>query len=259
MLLIGESINIMSKRIGPAIKERDKKPIQDIAVLQVESGADMLDLNIGPARKQGDEVMEWVVKTVQEVVDVPLSLDTTNPAAMEAGLKVCKNRPLINSISNEPERIEKMLPLAKKYDVPFIGLLLSKEGIPRNADERAVVASEIVMKANEAGIENENIWIDPILFPVSADQKQIVEFFEFLKMLPELCPGCKSCCGLSNTSNGVPQALRSVVDRTLYTILETLGMYSAIVNVLNKDFMAEVKTNRILRNEVLYSHSWIEI
>jgi cobalamin-dependent methionine synthase I len=282
MILIGESINVMSKTIGTAIKERDKKPIQDLALKQVEAGAHMLDLNIGPARKEGAELMEWVVKVVQEVVDVPLSLDTTNPVAMEAGLKVAKERPLINSVSAQKERLERMLPLAKKYDTPFVALLLSDSGIPRDQDERATVALDIILKANELGVKNEDIWIDPILMPVSVDQRQVVEFIEFLKILPELSPGLKSTCGLSNVSNGSPQALRSIINRTLYLmIMNEGGMHSAIVNTLDEDFMhvvrrveelkevgnlldhfreqEVVKTLRVLRNEVLYSHSFLEV
>jgi 5-methyltetrahydrofolate corrinoid/iron sulfur protein methyltransferase len=283
MILIGESINVMSKTIGTAIKERDKKPIQDLALKQVEAGAHMLDLNIGPARKEGAEVMEWVVKVVQEVVDVPLSLDTTNPVAMEAGLKVVKQRPLINSVSAQKERLERMLPLAKKYDTPFVALLLSDSGIPRDQDERASVALDIILKANELGVKNEDIWVDPILMPVSVDQRQVVEFIDFLKILPELSPGIKSTCGLSNVSNGSPKELRGIINRTFYLmIMNEGGMHSAIVDTLDEDFMRTVckveelkgkggnlldyfkeqevvKTLRVLRNEVLYSHSFLEV
>ncbi len=121
MVLIGENINIMSKIIGPALKERNPKPIQELARAEDEAGVDYLDLNIGPARKGGDELMEWVVKTVQEVTDKPLSLDTTNHVAMEAGLRVHKGRALINSIS--PVRMEEELPLVKKHNATMIGLL----------------------------------------------------------------------------------------------------------------------------------------
>ena len=111
MILIGENLNIMSQTIGPALKERNAKPIQELAKAEAESGVDYIDLNIGPARKAGDELMAWVVNTVQGVTDKSLSLDTTNPVAMEAGLKVCKSRALINSISLQPDRLEQELPL----------------------------------------------------------------------------------------------------------------------------------------------------
>ena len=105
MVLIGENINIMSNTIGPAIKERNPKPIQELVRAEAEAGVDYLDLNIGPARKAGDELMSWVVNTVQEVTDKPLSLDTTNLVAMEAGLKTAKNKVVINSVSLQPDRL----------------------------------------------------------------------------------------------------------------------------------------------------------
>lgn len=286
MILIGESINIMSKRIGPTIKNKDPKPIQDMAVAQVEGGADMLDLNLGPARKAGDEMMAWLVKTVQEVTDVPLSLDTTNPVAVEAGLKLVKQKALINSVSAQTERIEATLPLAKKYEANVICLLLSNEGIPRTADERAAVAMDILMPAAELGIPNEDLWVDPIILPASADQKQLFEAIEFMSILPGLAdPPVKSTCGLSNSSNGTPEELRTVINQALYIIMADLGMTSAIVNTLEEEFMAVVrgmnkagndkekylaslpdekrvqmeKTFKVLRNEVIYSHSWLEL
>jgi 5-methyltetrahydrofolate corrinoid/iron sulfur protein methyltransferase len=276
----------MSKTIGPAIKEKNPKPIQELAEREADAGADYLDLNVGPARKQGDEMMEWLVKIVEEVTDVPLSIDTTNPIAMEAGLKtVTKARPLINSVSAQKERLENMLPLAKKYDVPFIALLLSDEGIPRNTEERANVFFEIFTPATDMGISPEDIWVDGIIFPVSADQNQVVSFVEFLKMLPELAGvELKTTCGLSNVSNGSPKELRSILNQSYLAMLLAEGLYSAILDVLDKELMkvhqligdtrdinkwldtldaqkrTDVeKTMKVLRNEVLYCHSWLDL
>ena len=119
VVTIAESINIMSKTIGPAMKEKNAKPIQDMAVAEAEAGADFLDVNIGPARKGGAEMMEWLVKTIHEVVDLPLSLDTTNLEAMEAGIKAHTKggRPLVNSVSCQADRIDAGLDLVKKYDL----------------------------------------------------------------------------------------------------------------------------------------------
>ncbi|MEW6095280.1 MAG: dihydropteroate synthase [bacterium] len=285
MILIAESINIMSKTIGPAIKDRNAKPIQELAVKQVEGGADLLDLNLGPARKQGDEVMEWLVKTVQEVTDVPLSLDTTNPVAVEAGLKVAKQRAIINSISAQKERLEVTLPLAKKYDVPFIAVLLSDAGVPRNAEERAAVFFEILTAAQGLGISEDDIWVDPIILPVSVDQNQVVQAVEFLKLLPDLTGmSLKSICGVSNVSNGSPTHLRGILNRVYLALLMTNGLTSAIVDTLDKELVAMArelekvldldrwvaslsqekqaefsKTMKVLKNEVLYCHSWLEL
>lgn len=292
MVLIGENINIMSKTIGPALKERNPKPIQELARAEAEAGVDYLDLNIGPARKAGEELMTWAVNTVQEVTDKPLSLDTTNLAAMEAGLKVAKNRPLINSISLQPDRMEPGLKLAKEYDADVIALLWGAEGMPRDANERAMHTVDFIYKANELGIPNEKIWIDPIVSPVSVEINQVKACLEFMAMLGEIAPGCKSTVGLSNISNGTPSHLRPWLNRTYMVMLMRYGLYSAIVDAfdaelvklargekpeivelvhrmmdgekpdfssLSEEEVKYAKTVRVLTGESLYSHSWLEI
>jgi len=254
-------------------------------------GMDYLDINIGPARKAGDELMEWVVKVVQEVTDKPLSLDTTNPVAMEAGLKVHKGRALINSISLT--RMEEELPLVKKYNADFIGLLWGREGMPRDADERAVIAAELMTKAIEMDIPCESIWFDPIVTPVvNIESNQAKPCLEFMSTLEDIVPGCKSAVGLSNVSNGAPTDLRPILNRTYLMMLMKYGLHSAIVDAFDAELLeiarggkpeivdlvhrvmdgekpdlsslsqeeaGYVKTVRVLTGEILYSHSWLEI
>ncbi len=292
MILIGENINIMSRTIGRALKERNPKPIQELARAEVDAGVDYLDINIGPARKGGDELMEWVVNTVQAVCDKPLSLDTTNPVAMEAGLKAHKDKALINSISLQPERLEQGLPLVTRYGAAMIGLLWGVEGMPRDAAERGMLVADLVYKANEMGIANEDIWVDPILTPVSVEINQVQACFEFMSMLKDMALGCKSTVGLSNISNGIPNHLRPYLNRTCLIMLMKYGLSSAIVDAfddelvsiakgrmphivevgyrvldgdkvdlasLNKKEVEYVKTVRVLKGETLYSHSWLEV
>ena len=292
MILIGESLNIMSQTLGPALRERDPKPIQEMAKAEAAAGIDYIDLNIGPARKGGEELMEWVVKTVQEVTDKPLSLDTTNLTAMEAGLKVCKSKALMNSVSLQPARLEQGLPMAQKYNADMIGLLWGVEGMPRDANERAVLAVDIVYKAGEMGIPPENIWIDPIASPVSVEINQVKSCVEFMGMLQDIAPGCKSTVGLSNISNGAPTHLRPPLNRTYLIMLMRYGLYSAIVDAFDTELikiargeMPEIvdlvyrvmdgekpdlsslsqkekeytKTVRVLTGESLYSHSWLDV
>ena len=291
MILIGENINIMSKTIGPALKGRDPKPIQELARAEAETGVDYLDLNIGPARKAGEELMEWVVKVVQEVVDLPLSLDTTNVAAMEAGLKVHRGRALINSISLV--RMEEELPLVVKYNADFIGLLWGREGMPRDEDERGMIAVEMMMAANAMGIPNETIWFDPIVTPASnVDTNQVKPCLEFMSTLQDIAPGAKSAVGLSNVSNGTPTELRPYLNRTYLMMLMKHGLHSAIVDAFDKELIAiargerpervamvhrlmdgekvdiksldpeeakYAKTVNVLTGATLYSHSWLEL
>jgi len=292
MILVGENINIISKTIGPAMKERNAKPIQQMAKAEVKAGIDYLDLNIGPARKAGDELMSWIVDTVQQVTDKPLSLDTTNPIATEAGLKACKGRALVNSVSLQPERLEKVLPMVGQYNADMIGLLWGVEGMPRDANERCMLAVDIVYQANQAGIPNESIWIDPIATPVSVEINQVKACVEFMSMLSEIAPGCKSIVGLSNVSNGAPSNLRPYLNRAYLAMLMKYNLYSAIVDAFDDELarlargeMPEIlslvhrmmdgdmpdpaglslketeyyKTFRVLNGETLYSHSWLEI
>ena len=292
MILIGENLNIMSKTLGPAIRERTTGPVQEMAVAETKAGVDYLDLNIGPARRDGEALMPWVVETVQAVSKLPLSLDTTNPLATEAGLKVNKGKSLINSISLQPERLEKGLPLVNKYNADMIGLLWGVEGMPRDANERCMLAVDLVYKANEAGIPNERIWVDPIVTPVSGEIAQVKACLEFLGMLKDIAPGCKSVVGLSNVSNGTPHELRPYLNRTYLVMLLRQGLHAAIVDAFDAELVkiargqapgvvslihrtmdgekidifslgAEeakyVKTVRVLTGETLYSHSWLDI
>ncbi len=292
MIRVGENLNIISQTIGPALKERNPKPIQEMAIAETKAGADFIDLNIGPARKAGDELMAWVVKTVQAVTSKPLSLDTTNMVAMEAGLRECKNEVLMNSISLQPARLEAGLPMCQKYNANMIGLLWGIEGMPRDANERAVHAVDIVYKANQLGIPNDRIWIDPIVSPVSVEINQVKACIEFMSMLGDIAPGCKSIVGLSNISNGTPADLRGQLNRTYLIMLMRYGLYSAIVDSFDTELatiarggMTEivslvhrvmdgedidlsklgkkekdyVKTARVLTGKSLYSHSWLEI
>lgn len=294
MVIIGENIHVISKTVSTAIKERDAKAIQYLAKAQADSGADYIDLNVGFLRKDPEETMQWVVNTVQEVTDLPLSLDTMNPVAMEAGLKVCKKRPLLNSASGKTDSKEQMLPLAKKYNCNVVISVFTDKGMPPEADPKIESIMDTVAYANELGIPNEDIWVDPIILPVSTageGQKLAVSNIEFVKVIQDVLPGIKSTVGLSNVSNGVPTELRPILNRTYLMMLARYGLYSAIIDVLDKELMGMcsgerpnmvdliyrtmdgedidlsslsqkeidyVKTTKVLTGETLYSDAWLE-
>jgi len=292
MILIAENINVMSQTIGPALKERRAEPIQALAKAETAAGVQYLDLNIGPAKKFGHELMPWLVGIIQEVSDLPLSLDTTNVVAIEEGLKLCKKRPIINSISLQPERIEQTLPLVKKYNAEMIGLLWGVDGMPRDANERCMHTVDLIYKANELGIPNEDIWIDPIVTPITGEINQVTACVEFMGMLKDIAPGCKSIVGLSNVSNGTPDHLRPILNRTYFIMLMRNGLYSAIVDAFDKEMQDiafgrkpnlvnvvhramdgesidlasltkeerdYVKTVKVLTGQALFSNSWLEV
>jgi 5-methyltetrahydrofolate corrinoid/iron sulfur protein methyltransferase len=246
----------MGKTIGAALKARDAKPIQEEALFQKEKGMDYIDINLGPAKKDGVELMPWVVQTVQEVVpDIPLALDTSNIDAIEAGLKVYKETPqppLINSIMCRPERYEKMVPIAAEYNADFIALLWGPEGLPRDENERAALCVELLYYANEAGIPNEKIWVDGIVTPVNIQQDQCVALLKFYEMLQDIAPGAKSTCGLSNISNGPPVHLRPILNQTYMIMLQRYGMVSVISDPRDDELTAIAKGERKDIEDIVY-------
>jgi len=243
---IAESINIMGKRSGTAMKERNPGPVQEMAKEETAAGASYLDLNIGPARKDGIELMPWAVQTVEVVSSLPLCLDTTNTDAMAAGFKVVKNREaaIMNSISAQPERMEKLIPVAAEAGCNVIALLWGPDGMPRDSNERAAMAVDLMMALAEAGIPNEKMLFDPIGTPITLGADQIASGLEFMEMLQEIAPGAGSTVGLSNVSNGVAEHLRKYLDRTYLIMLMKYGITTAIVNVYDTELMAICKGER---------------
>lgn len=292
MILIGESIHIISQDIKAAIEKREPGPIQKLARLQMKAGADYLDLNLGPLTKDPVETVQWVVNTVQEVVDIPLSIDTNNPVAMESALEICKKTPLINAANGTQSGMETMLPLAQKYSADVIFLTFNDEGMANDSDEQIAMAMEFVEEANGMGIPNERIWIDGVQMPICVNQEHVVQYIEFIKMFQEALPGAKSITGLSNVSSyGTPNELRGLLNRTLYIMLNRYGHSALIVDVLDEELMHlnrgelpelvglvykamdgedisvenlserkknYLKTVDILTGKKLYSHSWLE-
>jgi cobalamin-dependent methionine synthase I len=243
---IAESINIMGKRSGTAMNERNPGPVQEMAKEESGAGASYLDLNIGPARKDGIELMPWIVQTVEAASSVPLCLDTTNTDAMAAGFKVVKNREaaIMNSISAQPERMEKLIPVAAEAGCNVIALLWGPDGMPRDSNERCAMAVDLMMALAEAGIPNEKMLFDPIGTPITLGADQIASGLEFMSMLQEIAPGAGSTVGLSNVSNGVAEHLRKYLDRTYLIMLMKYGITTAIVNSYDSELMAICKGER---------------
>lgn len=256
MILFGESLNVISKVIGKAYRERDAKPIQAECLEQKKLGMDYIDINLGPAKKDGHELMPWVCQVVQEVVpEIPLLLDTSNIAAIEAGLKVLKpsTKPhIVNSIMARPERYTEMLPMAAKYEADIVALMWGPDGLPRDENERAALCVELLYAANEAGIPNEKIWVDGIVTPVNIQQTQCVSLLNFQMMLEDMAPGAMSTCGLSNISNGPPVHLRPILNNTFMIMLERYGMKSVIADPLDTELIEVAKGKRPDIVEIVY-------
>jgi 5-methyltetrahydrofolate corrinoid/iron sulfur protein methyltransferase len=237
MEIIGENIHIISKSIRQAVEGRDKAFIQDLVMKQVKGGAKFLDLNIGPRKKDGVEVMQWMVETVREVTNTPISLDTTNAAAVEAGLQMLPPKTIINSTNANPERMKVLMPMAAKYDAMLICLTLRATGLPATADERAeIAASDIMMAAAEYGLPMENIIFDPLAMTVNGTQSHGPEVIKATRVIKTLNdPPNMTTCGLSNVSNSCPKEVRPLLNRVYAAMLAGAGVDWPIADALDTD------------------------
>ena len=233
MYIIGENIHIISDKVKEALKARDAYFFQDLAVRQVEHGAQALDLNLGPRKADWEEVFPWIVETIEAVVDVPLSFDSTNLQGIEAGLKkVTKAQPIINSTSAEPERLEKVPLLAKRYNTRLIALTMGQSGIPVSADERVSIAIEkLIPRALEIDFPLSDLIIDPLVLTVSGCQEYCPELINAIHALQVVWdPPPPVSVGLSNVSNGVPRPHRSLINRTYCAMLMGAGLKMMIAD-----------------------------
>ncbi len=236
MYIIGENIHFLSARVKEALANRDLEFFQDSAVRQVEAGASAVDLNIGPQKKAGTEILPWLVQGVQQVVDVPLCLDTTNLAAIEEACKVVKVQPIINSTSAEEERLEKVPLVAKKYNTRLIALTMEASGIPVSAEARVNIALEkLIPRAIEVDMPITDLLVDPLVLTVSGCQQYVPECIEAVRILQvagDPPPGVN--VGLSNVSNAVPNEMRPLINRVYCVMLMAVGMNTMIADPFDK-------------------------
>jgi 5-methyltetrahydrofolate corrinoid/iron sulfur protein methyltransferase len=236
MYIIGENIHIISEKVKEGLKAKDAKFFQDLAVKQVEAGAKALDLNLGPRKADWQEVFPWMVKTVEAVVDVPLSIDSTNLLGIEAALQtVTKAQPIINSVSAEPERLEKVPLVAKKYNARLVALTMGTSGIPVAADERVNIAVEaLIPRMMEIDYPMENLIIDPLVLTVSGCQQYCPHLIEAVRTLQYAWdPAPAISVGLSNVSNAVPNENRPLINRVYGAMLMGVGLNMMIANPLD--------------------------
>jgi 5-methyltetrahydrofolate corrinoid/iron sulfur protein methyltransferase len=247
MLLIGEKIHIISPKVKEALAARDGAFFVELARRQKEAGADALDLNIGPQKKAGPDVMDWLVDCMHEAVgDMTLSFDTTNLAAIEVGLRKqarSASGAIINSTSAEAERLAAVPPLAAEYGAKLIALTMAKDGIPVSADARVAIAMEkLIPRAQEVGLPMDDLLIDPLVLTVSGCQEYVPQCIEAVRMLKMVAdPPPLVNVGLSNVSNAVPAAMRPLLNRTYLVMLMAVGADVAILDPLDHDLMDVIR------------------
>jgi len=238
MYIIGENIHIISEKVKEALAARDREFFMDLAVRQVEAGAKAVDINLGPRKKDWAEVFPWIVETVETVVDVPLSIDTTNVDGMEAALKCIKKaQPILNSTSAEPERLAKVPLLAKKYGAKVIALTMKTEGIPVEADARVNIAVEtLIPRMMEIELPMEQLIIDPLVLTVSGCQQYCPHLIETVRTLQFAWdPTPNISVGLSNVSNAVPNENRPLINRVYCAMLMGVGLQMMIANPFDQE------------------------
>jgi 5-methyltetrahydrofolate corrinoid/iron sulfur protein methyltransferase len=244
MYKIGENIHIISPSVKEAVATRDGDFFVKLARAQRDGGADAVDLNIGPQKKHGPEIMDWLVDCMLEAVpEMTISLDTTNLAAIEAGLKKVGANAMINSTSAEEERLDRVPPLAAEYNAKLIALCLEKSGIPVSADARIGIAMEkLLPRADELGIPMENLFVDPLALTVSGCQEYVPESIETVRMLKMVAdPPPMTTIGLSNVSNAVPHPMRPLINQVYIVMLMAAGIDSAILDPLDKELIDTIE------------------
>ncbi len=238
MIIVGELINASRKTMGEAIEARDKKAIQKIAKDQAEAGADYIDVNAGIFVNEEAEYMKWLVTSVQEVVDAPCCIDSPDPEVIEAGLSVHKGVAMINSISLEKDRFDALLPIVAGSDLKVAALCMSDEGMPKTADDRMKIAEKLVNALLQKNTPADNIYVDPLVQPLSVESNFGVEFLEAIEKIKGAFKGVHTMCGLSNISYGLPK--RPLLNRTFMNMAIARGLDGAIINPLDKKMMAAI-------------------
>lgn len=256
MIIISERINGLFASVAKAIDKQDSKSIQDLALKQVECGAEMLDINTGPGREDAPAVMEWLVRTVQDVTDLPLSLDTPGAKTMEAGLKACKNRVVMNSTTAECKRMERFFPLCKEYGTEIICLAMDERGVPNDAQSRAEMAMLMMTTAMEYDIMPDRLYLDPLILPVGVAQDQPKKVIQALQLFQTLNdPPPRTVVGLSNVSNQTKE--RSLLNETYLAMLMGAGLTAAICDPEDEKLMEIMKAGQVLLNEKLYCDDFL--
>ncbi|MCF8002138.1 MAG: dihydropteroate synthase [Halanaerobiales bacterium] len=250
MLIIGAQINTSEhEEIVDLIEKKDKKSLLDIVKHQINLGAEMIDINAGERIKSEVEDIGWLLETIQNEYEVPISIDTPNQEVFKKCLKLHNDeygKPLVNSVTGEEERLNNILPLVKKYDAKVVGLLMGNEGIPDKPDERIKIADKILKRTRELGIKDENVYLDPLVLPVSVNTKNPMTTIQTVRLIKEKYPKTKTICGLDNISFGLPE--RPLVSATFIAMMAAAGLDSLLVELSNVTY-STIRTVEMLRDE----------
>lgn len=256
MIIIGELINASRKQIASAIENKDADTIQKIAKDERENGADFIDVNAGVFVGKESDYLKWLVTTVQETVEAPCCLDSPDPKAIETALSIHKGVPMINSISLEKERYEALLPVVSGTECKVVALCMSDKGMPETTDDRVSIADELINNLLKNNVPLDNIYVDPLVQPVSTKDSYGIEFLNAIEKIINKFPGVHTICGLSNISFGLPE--RKFLNQTFMVMAITKGLDAAIVNPLDKGMMAKIVAAETLAGKDEYCSQYLQ-
>ena len=239
MLIIAERINASRKTIAQAISAADRAFIQSEAKAQTEAGAHYIDVNAGTFVGEEAEKLKWIVDAVQEVTDLPLSIDSPDREVIRAMMPLLKKRPIINSITLEPSRIEGILPLVTEYRTKVIALCQAENEMAETADDKVRLAGRLVEKLTGAGVSSDDIYIDPLVYPLSTNPQSAGATLEAIRGIMEKYPGVHTVCGLTNVSYGLPA--RKLINRAFLAAAITMGLDAAIIDPTDRQLYAMLK------------------
>lgn len=244
MIIVGERLNSTRSRVFQALERRDEKYLVGEAKKQEAAGASYIDLNAAALLDNESETLKWAIPILQRELNIPISIDTPNPEAMEEALKVHKGQAIMNSISGESRRITSFLPLINKYRPRVIVLCLDDDGLPKTSDKELSIAARMVSVLDKEGVKPEDIFIDPLVRPVGVDQKAGELFLESLEKIKKSFPQVKTIAGISNVSFGLPR--RKLLNRNFLVLALKAGLDAAILDPFDREIMAALSAAEAL-------------
>jgi cobalamin-dependent methionine synthase I len=256
MIIIGELLNSTREVIKEKIEAEDKEYIQEIAKKQVEEGASYVDVNAGAFIWDEIERLLWLVETVQEVVDKPLSLDSPRPEALNKAAEIHKGIPMINSITAEEKRYNEIIPVVKEHNAKVVALCISDEGMPESAEQRLKITDKLINNLNKDGVPFENIFLDPIIKPISVDGIFGYQVLDTIEGIAKWNTGIHITCGLSNISYGLPK--RALLNQAFLMMAMERGMDSAIIDPFDDYMMKLIKAAEVLINRDNYGMEFLK-
>lgn len=244
MKIIGEKINGTRKRVARAIAERDADFIKNLASKQAEAGSHWLDVNAGTHPDKEPDDLIWLIENIQAVVSTPLCLDSANPAALSVAIQAVNKTPMINSISGEPDRLEKILPIVAEHGCEVIALAMDDKKIPETTEKRLEIIDNVLAATRAAHVSDDKVYIDPLAMTIATANQSAVTACETIRAAHEKYPDVHFTMGLSNISFGLPT--RKQINRAFLTLAMQAGLDSAIMDPLDKELVATILTTELL-------------